>query len=184
MATPADLDEPCGEHFAYRDLIECGDTWHRLSAAGTPVDNLPRVPATFAAMRSLCAAVLDPLARRFGRPELTYAFASPRLTRHVAGLIHPPVDQHAGHELDRAGKLVCPRLGLAADLRVPGVDSRDVALFVAEHTEFDRIYFYGAERPLHVSVGPERKRQIVHLSRGPSGRRIPRVVTADSLRRR
>ena len=184
MTTPAHLDEPCGEHFTVRDLVECGETWRRIAAAGTPVDNLPRAPETFAAMRALCAAVLDPVARRFGRPELTYAFASPRLTRHVPGNIHPPADQHAGHERNAAGKLVCPRLGLAADFRVPGVDSRDVALFVVEHTDYDRLYFYAPDRPLHVSVGPERTRQLVHMWRGPSRRRIPRVVTADFLRSR
>lgn len=184
MTTPADLDEPCGERFAYRDLVECGDTWHRLAAAGTPVDNLPRTPATFAAMRALCAAVLDPVARRFGRPEITYAFASPRLTRHIPGLIHPPADQHAGHERDAAGKVVCPRLGLAADFWIPGVDSRDVALFIVEHADYDRLYFYAPDRPVHVSVGPDRTRQIVHMPRGPSGRRIPRVVAVDFLRSR
>jgi hypothetical protein len=177
------LDDPCGEHFTYRDLVECGETWRRLAALG-PVDNLPRAPETFAAMRALCAAVLDPVARRFGRLELTYAFASPLLARHVPGRIHPPLDQHAGHERTASGKLVCSRLGLAADLCVPGLDSRDLALFVVEHTGFDRLYVYGPDRPVHVSVGPERKREIVLLRAGPSGRRIPRVVTAEALRRR
>jgi hypothetical protein len=184
MTLPTDLDERCGEHFAYRDLVECGETWHRLSSAGTPVDNLPRAPETFAAMRALCAAVLDPVFRRFGRVELTYAFASRRLTSHVPGRIHPPGDQHAGHEQDRAGKLVCSRLGLAADFGIAGVDSRDVALFVADHTDFDRLYFYEPDRPVHVSAGPDRSRQIVHMRRGPSGRLIPRVVTVDFLRSR
>jgi hypothetical protein len=64
------------------------------------------------------------------------------------------------------------------------VDTREVALFVVDHTDFDRLYFYGPDRPVHVSVGPERKREIVLLRPGPSGRRIPRVVTADALRRR
>jgi hypothetical protein len=187
MTAPTDLDEPCGEHFAYRDLVACGETWQRLTAAGgpgQPFDNLPRAPETFAAMRALCAVVLDPVVRRFGPVELTYAFASPRLTRHVAGGIHPPGDQHAGHERDRADRLVCPRLGLAADFRVPGADSRDVALFIVERTAFDRLYVYAPDRPVHVSVGPDETRQIVSMRRGPSGRRVPRVVTADFLRER
>jgi len=188
MSAPADLDHPCGEHFVYRDLIECGETWGRLHAAGTagtpvqPFDNVPRAAATFAAMRALCAAVLDPLARRFGRLELTYAFASAQLTRHIAGRIHPPLDQHAGHELGRAGRPVCPRLGLAADVLVPGVDGREVAGWIVENTAFDRLYFYAPDRPIHVSAGPDASRQIAHMRLGPSGRRVPRVVTAGFFR--
>jgi hypothetical protein len=178
MALP-DLSEPCGEHFVYRDLVACGETFRRLEAeAGAPFDNLPRAEATYAAMRALCAVVLDPVVRRFGPIEITYAFASPRLTKHVPGRIHPPVDQHAGHELRPDGRPVCPRLGLAADLRVPGADARDVARWVVESTAFDRLYFYAPDRPIHVSVGPEGKREIVRMVRGPSGRLLPRVVGA------
>jgi hypothetical protein len=179
MRAPPDLDQPCGEHFAYRDLIACGETWRRLTAAsppGQPFDNLPRAEETFAAMRALCAAVLDPLTHRFGRPDLTYGFASAALTRQIHGRIHPPLDQHAGHELNRAGNPVCPRLGLAVDLLVPGADARAIAAWIAEHTAFDRLYYYGPDRPLHVSVGPATTRQLVEMRRGPSGRLVPRVV--------
>ncbi len=180
-----DLDQPCGEHFVYRDLLTCGDTWRRLSTeAGAPFDNLPHAAETLAAVRDLCAVVLDPVVRCFGPIELTYAFASPRLTRHIPGRIHPPADQHAGHEVNRAGKLLCPRRGLAADFRVAGADSRDVARWVAEHTAFDRLYFYDPDRPIHVSVGPQQSRQVVEMLRGPSGRLIPRLVDAGLFRRR
>jgi hypothetical protein len=180
-----DLDDRCGEHFRYRDLIECGETWRRLSAAGDErpsFDNVPRVPTTFDAMQALCAAVLDPMVRQFGQIELTYAFASRELTRHITGRIHPPADQHAGHELARGGHPVCARLGLAADFWVPGVSSRDLARWIVELAAFDRLYFYEADRPIHVSVGPDESRQIVHMPRGPSGRRVPRVVGADFFR--
>jgi hypothetical protein len=179
------LDDPCGEHFRYRDLVECGETWHRLRARagdGPPFDNVPRVAETFDAMRALCAAVLDPVVRRFGRIELTYAFASPALTRHIPGRIHPPGDQHAGHERGRAGSALCGRLGLAADLRAPGVDSRALGRWITENTAFDRLYFYEPDRPIHVSVGPDATGQIVDMRRGPSGRRVPRVVDAGFFR--
>lgn len=180
MSHPVDLDQPCGEHFTYRDLIECGETWHRLTAeAGAPFDNMPRAAETFVAARALCAVVLDPVVRRFGRLELTYAFASASLTRRIKGRIHPPGDQHAGHERDRASKLICARLGLAADLCVPGIDSREVARWIVDHTAFDRLYFYGLDRPLHVSVGPDASRQIVIMQRASSGRLMPRVVRGD-----
>jgi hypothetical protein len=181
---PTSLDDPCGDHFAYRDLIACGETWRRLTAAaGAPFDNTPRAPETFAAMRTLCAAVLDPVTRRFGTIELTYAFASRALTRQVPGLIHPPADQHAGHERNAAGNPVCKRLGLSVDLQVPGVPSDEVARWVVAETGFDRLYFYGAARPFHVSVGPENTRQVVVMWVGPSGRLLPRVVKAETFLR-
>jgi hypothetical protein len=183
--TPPDLDDPCGERFVYRDLVACGETYARLSAErGAPFDNLPRAEGTWAAIRTLCKEVLDPVAARFGREnvEITYGFASPRLTRHVAGLIHPPGDQHAGHEVNTGGNLVCKRLGLAVDFRVRGVDSREVALWVVENTAYDRLYVYAPDRPIHVSAGPDGTRQIVKMVRGPSGRLIPRVIPPRSLR--
>jgi hypothetical protein len=189
MSAPPDLDQPCGEHFVYRDLIACGETWRRLASAdaaappGPPFDNVPRVAETFAAMRTLCAAVLDPLVDRFGPIELTYAFASPSLTRRIPGRIAVPLDQHAGHELNCEGGPICGRLGLAVDLRVPGADSRLVAAWIIEHTPFDRLYFYGPDRPLHVSAGPQGARQITEMRRGPSGRLVPRVVTAGLFRK-
>ena len=61
------------------------------------------------------------------------------------------------------------------------VDSRVAAAWIVEHTAFDRLYFYGADRPIHVSVGPDQSRQIVHMRCGPSGRLIPRVVPVSFL---
>lgn len=177
-----DLDELCGEYFAYRQLIECGATWRSLTAAGgVPFDNRPRVEATFAAMRALCATVLDPVTVHFGRLELTYAFASAALTRQIPAHIYPPKDQHAGHEVNRQGKPICPRLGLAVDFLVPGTDSREVARWIVTKTAFDRLYFYGSRRPLHVSVGPDHSRQIVFMRPDPSGRLIPKIVKDNLL---
>lgn len=179
-----DLDEPCGEHFVYRDLIECGETWKRLAAAaapGEPFDNVPRVAETFEAMRRLCAEVLDPVKNHFGNLELTYAFASSRLTRHIERRIAPALDQHAGHDVSSTGLPICRRLGLAADLIVPGADSRDVARWIAKFTEFDRIYYYESGRPLHVSAGPGNSRQLVHMCTMPSGRRVPRVLKVEAI---
>ncbi|MEI7511920.1 MAG: hypothetical protein WCK01_00460 [Candidatus Uhrbacteria bacterium] len=43
----------------------------------------------------------------------------------------------------------------AIDFRVPGVSSTEVALWIRATLPFDRMYVYGAERPLHVSHGPD-----------------------------
>jgi hypothetical protein len=55
--------------------------------------------------------------------------------------------------------------------------------WVVENTPFDRLYFYADDRPIHVSVGPENKREVVWMRKGKSGRLIPRVVGVDSFLR-
>lgn len=178
-----DLDERCGEHFVYRDFVQCGDTWSRLaSSPSRTVDNFPKLQDTFAAMRLLCASILDPVVAHFGRVELTYAFASARLTKHIKGRIAPRLDQHAGHEVGTTGKPICPRLGFAVDFMVSGIDSRTLARWVVERAPFDRLYFYESDRPIHASIGPENARQAILMRRGQSGRRVPRVVTAEFFR--
>jgi hypothetical protein len=175
------LDAPCGRHFRYRDLIECGDTWKAAAANGSPIDNVPLRRETYAALRGLCRRILDPIAERFGVPELTYGFASPLLTARILRRIAPRLDQHASCELGRRGVPVCARLGAAVDLIVPGVSSLDVARWIVSRLAFDRLYFYGEDRPIHVSAGPERSAAVVRMKQGPSGRRAPRVLKGVAL---
>lgn len=176
-----DLDAPCGKHFRFRDLIQCGETWHRLDREARRVENLPLQEETLEAMVQLCAVVLDPVVDHFGPIELTYGFASPALTKYIPGRISPKHDQHASWELNRSGKLVCARRGMAVDLWAPSGDTRRVAVWLASHTKFDRLYFYGSERPVHVSVGPDSSNQVILLTPTPAGRRIPRVIDVAHL---
>lgn len=176
-----DLDAPCSRHFRYRDLIECSDTWQLLAARGEPLDNIPRSRKTTVAMRALSVELLDRIVDAFGRVELTYGFASPALTRCINKGIAPSLDQHVGMELDRNGTLACVRGGLAVDFRVPGHDSRHIAQWVVKSVAFDRIYLYGPDRPLHVSIAPRSSRQVVEMKASPTGRRTPRRVPLDEL---
>jgi hypothetical protein len=168
--TDFDPDAQCGANFTFRDIIEAGETWHRVR-----VDNMPRQPGTIDAMRTLAELVLDPVTAKFGPLRITYGFASLSLTRLVDGRIDPSRDQHAGHELRSDGTFICPRLGQAVDIRVEGSSSGRVTSWIAANLPFDRIYFYGNERPLHVSVGPQNTRALISMLPGPSGRRIPAV---------
>jgi hypothetical protein len=170
------LEESCSRHFRYGDLIQCGETWQRLSEA-TPFENLPREDATFDALRQIARAVLDPVVDHFGPVQLTYGFASPQLTRKIASRIAPALDQHAGHERNRRGRRVCERGGQAVDLIVPGVSSLVLTEFILAKTPYDRAYFYGFDRPVHVSVCQSRTQQVV-LMQTSSGRLVPRVVSA------
>ena len=162
------LDRPCGRHFTFRALIEAGETWQRVR-----VPNLPIEPHTWTALTRLATDILDPIEEQFGRIDITYGFASPALTRHIPGRIDPSRDQHAGHELRRDGRPVCPRLGQAVDFRVGDACSGRMAAWIVAHLPFDRLYFYGSDKPLHVSIGPDEMRAIVTMIEGPSGRRVP-----------
>lgn len=57
----------------------------------------------------------------------------------------------------------------------------EVAQWVATNTPFDRLYFYGADQPIHVSYGPEDSRQIVSMLPGPSGRLLPRNLSVNAF---
>ena len=174
--TLVDLDEPCGANFIFRDLVEAGETWSR-----THVPNAPQQAATVDAIRRLVREILDPVVAEFGPIQITYGFASPALTRLIPGRIDPARDQHAGHELNANGAPICPRLGQAVDFSIKGISSGLVAAWIVQRLPFDRIYFYGADRPLHVSVGPEEKRAIIAMLQGPRGRRVPSLRSADWL---
>jgi hypothetical protein len=176
VLTRDDLDRPCGRHLCFRDLIEAGETWRRVR-----VPNLPEQPDTVAALQRLARDVLDPVVEQFGPIEITYGFASRDLTRHIPGRIDPSLDQHAGHELRPDGLPICRRLGQAVDLRVPGLCSGALAAWIAVRLPFDRLYFYGMDRPLHVSVGPEEARAVVSMLPGPRGRRVPQRRSPDWL---
>lgn len=166
-----DLDEPCGRYLTFRDLVECGQTQREL---GKP--NVPRNPETYTALARLALEVLDPLMDYFGGIELTYGFCSSGVAKYVRRGIDPRKDQHAGHELNTRGNPVCSRLGAAVDFVVPDESMLEVAAWIATHTRFDRLYFYGDNRPVHVSVGPEAQRQFVEVRTLDTGRRLPRVV--------
>ena len=177
------LDAPCGRHLTFRDLIECGETCRLAMESGAPIDNTPLVRDTYDSLEQLCLAVLDPVIDRFGRISITYGFAGPQLAQAVRrriGRICPPLDQHAGSERNARGSLVCERVGAAADFHVPGVSSRDLAAWLAINTQFDRLYFYGNDSPVHISVSPGPVGRLV-LVRREGNRVIPQLISIRDL---
>ena len=51
----------------------------------------------------------------------------------------------------------------------------EVALWIAENTQFDRLYVYERNRPIHVSIGPESLKQITHMKKTSSNKRMPKT---------
>ena len=173
------LSAPCSRHFSYQQLICCGETWQRTQLA-----NLPEQPASWQALAMLASTILDPVVDQFGPIELTFGFCSAALARLIRKnsqpRIAPALDQHASHEINTKGQHICSRLGAAVDFYSHKVSSAELARFIVEALPFDRLYYYGAERPVHVSIGPECLGQIVWM-REHMGRRLPRRLTPATL---
>lgn len=104
---------------------------------------------------------------------------SQELAKHIPGRISPKLDQHAAHEKTRNGKHICERLGAACDFIVEDENMKEVAQWIAQHTRVDRIYFYGPDRPIHVSMSPTPARQFFSMLPNSTGKRIPRQIVFD-----
>ncbi|WP_066015814.1 hypothetical protein [Endozoicomonas atrinae] len=149
------LDQLCSKHFTYRQLIECGETWQSSS-----IDNLPLADESWQALADLATHILDPVYEQFGNLEITYGFCSPPLAtarkklakeQGVLPSIYPTLDQHSCFETNRKGDIICSRGGAACDFRVPCTSSLEVAIRIVKQLPFDRLYFYGHNKPIHVS---------------------------------
>ncbi|GAM62963.1 hypothetical protein JCM19232_4640 [Vibrio ishigakensis] len=58
-----------------------------------------------------------------------------------------------------------------------------VALYITQNLPFDRLYFYGKDRPLHVSFGPDQSRYIQYRRTKENGDRVlAKVVKIDKAR--
>ena len=141
-----DLNDKCSQHFCWLDLINCGETM-----ASSDISNIPESDETWVALSNLARCVLDPIVDNFGPIQLTYCFASPRLSSQIERSIAPRRDQHASHEKLANGKPVCKLGGAAVDFMARDCSSAKTASFTVEHLPFDALYFYGSSRPVHVS---------------------------------
>ena len=175
-----DMRQQCSRYFTFKMLFHCGETW-----LAKPCHNLPLQHESWDAYQALAIQLLDPLTISFGPPTLTYGFCGTELRKAIQAnpspRIAPALDQHAACELNKFGRLICPRKGAAVDLLYPGINSYQIALWLAENTPFDRIYVYDQDRPLHVSYGPDQSRALVELT-AHHGRRVPKRLTLNQLK--
>jgi hypothetical protein len=176
--TKQNLDEACGVSFTYRDFIECGESWQ-----SSKTDNLPNSPETFRSLYQLADKILDPIVDYFGEIELTFGFCSPALAKVISGRIEPKLDQHAGHELNRRKNLICDRLGASADFIIEDEDMLEVAQWIVENLPFDRLYFYGPDRPLHISYSPEPISQVTVMKQSKTNpnRLVPSTMSPEKF---
>lgn len=134
--------------------------WHRKRHPNFEGENLANSKST-QQLQYLTENILVPLQEKFGSLHITYGFTGHSLLRYILknspGDMAPDIDQHASMELNSRDNRICKRDGAACDFFVDGFEDRmdEVAHYICEHLEFDRLYFYGKDRPIHISVGPD-----------------------------
>lgn len=171
---PTSLSDKCSKHIRWQDLINCGET-----QATTGIENLPKERQSWEALAELAQKILDPVTNEFGQIELTFGFCSPELYKAIPRGTSAKHDQHHAHEINKRGNLFCDRRGAAVDFRSECVSSLIIAKWIVSTLPFDRLYFYGDDRPVHVSYRPDHTRQIVIMRQSEKfpDRKIPSVMS-------
>lgn len=151
--------------------------WHydRHQYTGT---NIPSVESAVL-LEKLTRDILLPLTTKFGVIKITYGFTSPELARYIQRVspqgTAPQLDQHACTEVNTKGKHICSRPGAACDFIVQGYEERmhEVAQFICQQLSFDRLYFYGRNRPIHISVSDASLGHLQLIQQSANGKRYP-----------
>ena len=129
-------------------------------------------------LQSLMVHILQPIEQEFGKITVTYGYTSHPLLRWILknspGDMAPDIDQHASMELNSKGKRICKRDGAACDFYVEGYENRmdEVAKYICIHLAFNRLYFYGKDKPLHISVGADNSKYALIRQRRSDGLRV------------
>ncbi len=159
-----------GKYLTLKDFCCCTQTYQKYSDR---IDPFPKTPETIEAIKQLNQWIMEPIVEQYGieKFKLTYGFCSPELKKYLNqkdpstgsknGRIDPQRDQHMAHERNRHDKYYCSRLGAACDFLIVNVESdRVVDWILFEKLPFDSMYFYGKDKPIHISYGPQHKRDI------------------------
>lgn len=160
-----------GKYLTLEEFCTCSQTYNKYADQINPFPQ--NLEETLAALQDLNQFILNPIIDYFSidKFKLTYGFCSKILKKYLDkkdpdtgnknGRVAPELDQHMAHEVNKNGNYYCKRLGAACDFIIIGEDSdRVVDWILAEKLPFDSLYYYGAARPIHISYGPQHKRDI------------------------
>ncbi|WP_371187842.1 hypothetical protein [Thalassotalea maritima] len=143
------------------------------------LSNFPETSLSVEAIATLLKCILIPIEKELGTIFITYGFVSGKLNTFIQKNnpvgTSPSIDQHSSHEHNAKHKVICKRGGVASDFYVTGYEKNmdRVVDFIVNNLEFDRIYYYGKDRPIHVSVSHEMHRHLQLMSLTKDGKRIP-----------
>jgi hypothetical protein len=160
-----------GKFLTLTELCTCSQTYKKYRDR---IDPFPKnLNETIPELRRLCDTLLDPIIEHYGRDRfrLTYGFCSKDLKRYLErkdpetgqknGRVAPAIDQHMACEVNKNGKYYCSRLGAACDFYITGEPSDRVVDWILDRKlPFDSLYFYGSDRPIHISYGLQHKRDV------------------------
>jgi hypothetical protein len=163
------LEDFCTCTQTYRKFVDSFATRRRARINPYPQNLKETIPA----LQALCQHLLDPIIDHFGRErfQLTYGFCSKDLKWYLNqkdpetgiknGRVDPSRDQHMAHEVNRNGKYYCDRLGAASDFRILDLESDLLVEWIlGQRLPFDSLYYYGCDRPIHISYGSLHRRSI------------------------
>ena len=146
----------------------CTQTYQRHSL---DIDPYPWEPESHQAIARLFENIIDPIIDYFGKDnfQLTYGFCSVDLKKYLEKGRNQTcckVDQHCAHELNRNGNPICSRPGAAADFYIADIASSRLVKWIIDFIPFDSLYYYGDDRPVHVSYGSQHKRAGWDMQKG------------------
>lgn len=128
-------------------------------------------------LEMLIAEILIPTERKFGALTITYGFTSSQLAayiaKHCAAGTAPQLDQHAASELNSKNNEISKRSGSACDFIVANHSMAEITRFIVKYLNFDRLYYYGDDRPIHVSISDTPVKHLQIMCESSSGRRYP-----------
>ncbi|MBD1853639.1 hypothetical protein [Leptolyngbya sp. ST-U4] len=165
------LSQLLGQYLNLEKFCTCTQTYQKYA---DQIDPYPEnLEETIPALKALCQHILDPAITHFGMEQfqLTYGFCSKDLKRFLAqkdpetgiknGRVDPSRDQHMAHEKNRNGKYYCDCLGAACDFRIVKLESNRLVEWILEQQlPFDSLYYYGGDRPIHISYSPKQRKAI------------------------
>jgi hypothetical protein len=152
------------------EICTCSNTYKKYKNFINPY---PHNFESIQALQNLYTHLLEPVISNYRQDNfyLTYGFCSVDLIKYLNkkdpitnqknGRICPKIDQHSAHELNSKAEYICSKLGAACDFYIKGLDSKKlVDWIIAKQLRFDSIYYYGSDRPIHISYGNQHKRDI------------------------
>lgn len=147
------------------------------------LDNHPISPLSKRSIELLINQILIPLEREFGKINITYGFTSTKLkqyiSKHAPAGTAPKLDQHSASEINVAGNQICERNGASCDIKIENYSSSEVVRYIVSKLNYDRIYFYGAQRPIHVSVSDTPIKHLQIMRNSSNGKRYPAQKAFD-----
>jgi hypothetical protein len=159
-----------GKYLTLEEFCTCTKTYHKYQ---NQIDPYPKNSDSIKAIQELNHHIIDPIIEHFGTENfcLTYGFCSPDLKKFLAqkdpitgiknGRVAPKIDQHLSYELNKNNQYFCQRRGASCDFLIKNNPSNQVIDWIlTQKLPFDSLYYYGENRPIHISYGLEHKRDI------------------------